>query len=542
MKRTKNWLLVQLSERVYMVKEIVVNSSESQTRVAITEDSNLVDFFVDHPEKRRMVGDIYLGKVARVLPGIRAAFVDIGFKHDAFLHFSDIGDRMESLQGMLDEDDDLVEDDDDSEGDAKPRPAQARPQIEKEGSIPKLHKGQEIIIQIIKEPVKDKGVRVTSSISIPGRFCVLLPFDNKIGISKKIHDFKERRRLRKLARGVLPEDCGLIIRTAAKDQTEDALATDLKYLSKTWKEIQNKVKNSTPPTLLYQDLSTTISVIRDLYTPDISRVFIDSKKMMKEIKDYVELIQPELMEKIEMYKEKEPIFEAFKIEQQIKELMGRKVHLPSGGHIVIEHTEAMTVVDVNSGRYAKSKEQELNSLKTDLEASREIVRQLRLRDIGGLVVVDFIDLEDERNRKKVYDELKKEFRKDRAKIAMLPMTEFGLMQITRQRVRENIMQSLYEECPYCLGTGLLTKKSNLMYDIENVIKRMRIEKKARKLTLHVHPSLGSKLKEGTISKLMKLQFKYFVRLILDEDEKVNPQKFHVLVSKSGENITEEFSG
>ncbi len=263
--------------------------------------------------------------------------------------------------------------------------------------------------------------------------------------------------------------------------------------------------------------------------------------MLKEIRDYVELIQPELIEKIELYKEKEPIFEAFRIEQQIKQLMGRRVHLPSGGHIVIEHTEAMTVVDVNSGRYAKSKEQEQNSLKTDLEAAREIVRQLRLRDIGGLVVVDFIDLEDDKNRKKVFDELKKEFRKDRAKIAMLPMTEFGLMQITRQRIRENIVQSLYEECPYCMGTGLLTKKSNMIYDIENVIKRMKIEKKARKLTLHVHPSLGSKLKEGTISKLTRLQFKYFVRLKLDEDEKLNPQKFDVLVTKSGENITEEFS-
>ncbi len=539
----KNWLQVQLSKEFYMIKEIVVNSSESQTRVAITEDSNLADFFVDHPEKRRMVGDIYLGKVARVLPGIRAAFVDIGMKHDAFLHFSDIGDRLEGLQGMLDDDDDVDADDDDSAepGEQKAKPVHARPQIEKEGSIPKLHKGQEIIIQIIKEPVKDKGVRVTSSISIPGRFCVLLPFDYKIGISKKIHDFKERRRLRKLARGVLPEDCGLIIRTAAKDQPEEALALDLKYLSRTWKEIQEKVKNSTPPALLYQDLSTTISVIRDLYTPDISRVFIDSKKMLKEIRDYVELIQPELIEKIELYKEKEPIFEAFRIEQQIKQLMGRRVHLPSGGHIVIEHTEAMTVVDVNSGRYAKSKEQEQNSLKTDLEAAREIVRQLRLRDIGGLVVVDFIDLEDDKNRKKVFDELKKEFRKDRAKIAMLPMTEFGLMQITRQRIRENIVQSLYEECPYCMGTGLLTKKSNMIYDIENVIKRMKIEKKARKLTLHVHPSLGSKLKEGTISKLTRLQFKYFVRLKLDEDEKLNPQKFDVLVTKSGENITEEFS-
>ncbi|MBA4405854.1 ribonuclease E/G [bacterium] len=532
-----------------MNKEIIINSSASQNHVAITEDGNLVDFFVDHPEKRRMVGDVFLGKVARVMPGIRAVFIDIGLKHDAFLHFSDIGERTEALQSMLDEDNDSDDSDDDdkeetgtlipsvAEGEAKPQP---KPEQKEHRQIPKLHKGEEILIQIIKEPVKDKGVRCTSSISIPGRFCVLLPLDDKIGVSKKIYDFRERKRLRRIARGILPSNCGLIIRTAAKDQSEESLSGDLKYLVKIWEDMQEDAKKQEPPFLLYKDLSTTISVIRDLFTPDVSKVFVDSKKLYKEIRNYVQFIQPALIDRIELFKEDISIFEAFKIDEQIKGLMGRKVSMPSGGHIVIEHTEAMVVIDVNSGRYAAKKEQELNSLKTDLEAAREIVRQLRLRDIGGLIVVDFIDLEDEKNRKKIYDELKKEFKKDRAKIAMLPMTEFGLMQITRERIRENIMQSMNDACPYCAGSGLLTKKSNLMHEIDRWLKRFRSEGKGTGLTLQVHTSLGEKLTRGLFSPLLKMQLRYFVRVKLIQNEKNSPQSFRFISTKTGNDITADF--
>jgi ribonuclease G len=532
-----------------MNKEIIISSSTTQNRVAITEDGNLVDFFVDHPEKQRMVGDVYLGRVARILPGIRAAFIDIGLKHDAFLHFSDIGERTEALQGIFDDDDDDDESEKPTGHSANPAtPEQTnqptlelhKPEI-KERQSTKLHKGQELLIQILKEPVKDKGVRVTSSISIPGRFCVLLPMDNKIGVSKKIVDFRERKRLRRIARGIIPSDCGLIIRTAAKDQDEESLSADLKYLVKIWADLQEDAKKLDPPSLLYKDLSTTISVIRDLFTPDVSKVFVDSKKLYKEIRNYVQFIQPALVDRIEIYKEDRPIYEAFKIDEQIKNLMRRNVALPSGGHIVIDHTEAMTVIDVNSGRYAAKKEQELNSLKTDLEASREIVRQLRLRDIGGLIVIDFIDLEDDKNRKKIYDELKKEFKKDRAKTAMLPMTEFGIMQITRERVRENIVQSMTEVCPYCQGTGLLTKKSNLMHEIEAWLKRYKMEGKYNSLILRVHPSLGEKLKQGFISTLKKIQIKYFIKLTLEQSEKINPQTFRFIAKKTNEDITDEFA-
>ena len=235
-----------------------------------------------------------------------------------------------------------------------------------------------------------------------------------------------------------------------------------------------------------------------IYSLQISKVFIDSRKLFKQIKNYVELIQPSLADKIEAFKSSNSIFDSFKIEEQIKTLMGRRVALPSGGYLIIEHTEAMVVIDVNSGRYAKSKEQELNSLKTDLEAAREICRQLRLRDIGGIIVIDFIDLEDEKNRKKIYDELRKEFRKDRAKVSVLPMSDFGLVQITRQRIRQNIMQAMKEICPYCLGTGLLTKHSHLVYDIEEWIKKFKIKSKERSITVKCHPTLAAKLKVGKI--------------------------------------------
>jgi ribonuclease G len=521
-----------------MTKEIIINSSTSQTRVAITEDGYLADFFVDYPENRRMVGDVYLGKIARVLPGIKAAFIDIGMKHDAFLHFSDIGENTQQLQDMLgDEDSDVdVDDDDDSTSAQQHQPREEH----RQPSIPKLAKGQDILIQITKEPVNNKGVRVSSSISLPGRFCVLLPFDGKIGVSKKISDFRERRRLRSIARSILPKNYGLIIRTVARNQSEESLRDDLQNLMKTWQEIESTVKTEKPPALIYQDLNTTSSVIRDLFTPDISKVFIDSKKLFKQIKNYVTLVQPQLADKIENFKSNTSIFDAFKIEEQIKTLMGRKVPLPSGGYLIIEHTEAMVVIDVNSGRYAKSKDQELNSLKTDLEAAREISRQMRLRDIGGIIVIDFIDLEEDKNRKKIYDELKKEFRKDRAKVSVLPMSDFGLVQITRQRIRQNIMQAMKEVCPYCLGTGLLTKHSHVVYDLEELIKKVKQKSKYRSLIIKCHPIIAQKFREGKIKMLTKLQLKLLMKLTLEEDVNIPLNEIKLFSKKTQQDITEEF--
>jgi len=522
-----------------MVKEIVINSSAAQTRVAITEDGYLADFFVDYPENRRTVGDIYLGKVARVLPGIKAAFIDIGMKHDAFLHFSDIGQSTKQLQDMIGEDDSDIDEDEEDES-SKRSDSQNKTNSDRPAVL-KLQKGQEILVQITKEPVNNKGVRVSSSISLPGRFCVLLPFDGKVGISKKIFDYKERKRLRHIARSILPKNYGLIIRTVAKDQTEDSLKDDLNNLLKTWREIETNVKSEKPPSLIYQDMSTTSSVIRDLFTPDITKVFIDSKKLYKQIKNYVQVVQPGLVDKIELFPSGNSIFDSFKIEEQIKTLMGRKIPLHSGGYLILEHTEAMVVVDVNSGRYAKSKEQELNSLKTDLEAAREIARQLRLRDIGGIIVVDFIDLEEEKNKKKIFDELKKEFRRDRAKVTVLPMSDFGLVQITRQRIRQNIMQTMKEVCPYCLGSGLLTKHSHIVYDLEEWVKKFRKTSSERRLILKCHPLFAARLREGKDGSIFKLQLKYLIRIKIEEDNNMQIGHLKFISAKKGNELTEIFN-
>jgi ribonuclease G len=517
-----------------MLKEIIINSTSTQTRVAITEDGNLVDFFVDYPENRRMVGDIYLGKIARVLPGIRAAFVDVGMKHDAFLHFSDIGERTQQLQEMLGDEDSEVDDEE------EPNNFETRVEsAEEQPTIPILKKDQEILIQIIKEPVNNKGVRVTSSISLPGRFCVLLPYDNKVGVSKKITDYRERKRLRYIARQIIPNNYGLIIRTVAQGQSEESLKDDLTQSMKKWEQIEKRAKSTSPPELVYQDLNTTVSIIRDLFNSDVSKIFIDSKKLYKEIKSYLELVQPAMAEKVEPYRSSHSIFDSFKIDEQIKTLMGRKVPLPSGGYLIIEHTEAMVVIDVNSGRYAKSKEQELNSLKTDLEAAREIVRQTRLRDIGGIIVIDFIDLEDDKNRKKVYDELRKEFRKDRAKVAVLPMSDFGLIQITRQRIRQNIVQALKENCPVCHGSGLLTKGSHIVYDLETLLRKFKLRSKERSIIIKCHPSTAAKLWEGKIKSLTKLQLKFFIRIKVQEDKNIPADAFIFISAKTGNDLTKE---
>ncbi len=525
-----------------MLKEIIINSSSEQTRVAITEDGNLADFFVDYPENRRMVGDVYLGKVARVLPGIKAAFIDIGMKHDAFLHFSDIGQKTKELQSVLDDDDE----DDDPDSRMPSEFASVVNEfkvnaVELINGVPRLQKGQNILIQITKEPVNNKGVRVSSSISIPGRFCVLLPFDGKIGVSKKIQEYKERKRLRSIARSILPKDCGLIIRTVAKNQPEELLAEDLKYLKKQWETLVRAAKEEEPPKLVYQDLSTTISVIRDLFNSDVARVRIDSKKLYKQVEEYILSVHPEWASKVEFYKFNKPIFEAFHIDDQIRSLFVRKVSMKSGGYLIIEHTEAMVVIDVNSGKYAANKEQEMNSLRTDLEAAREISRQLRLRDIGGLIVIDFIDLEDDRNRKKVYDELKKEFRRDRAKVSVLPMSDFGIVEITRQRIRQNIMQALTEVCPSCDGSGLLVKKAHIIYDIEETFKRYSLTKQSRRIVFQCRPEVASILTAGFFNKIFQYKWKYGLFVKLEIDETLPYEKFKLLYRNNREEIVDDFN-
>lgn len=537
-----------------------MNVTANQVRIAITEDGRLAELFVEAPEKERLVGDVYLGKVARIMPGIKAAFIDIGLRQDAFLHFSDIGSTLDEYSELLGEEPEVDAQEEPgevasavasvSQASTLQREPQGRDGRGRDGremhgrghdrlEHPEKHlqSGQEIIVQVTKEPVGKKGVRVTSEVSLPGRFLVLLPFDGKVGVSKRIGNFKEKRRLRKLVRSILPDGFGAIIRTVAEGKDEQTLKNDLDQLINTWREVEKTVKTEKAPALIYKDMSTTSSVIRDLFSNDVQRVTVDSKRLYREIRTYVNLTSPSLVDKIELYKGKEPVFDVFGVEKEIATAMSRKVWLKSGGYVIIEQTEAMVVVDVNSGRYAAKKEQELNSLQTNLEASREIVRQIRLRDIGGLIVIDFIDLDDEKNRKKVYDELRKEFRKDRAKVTVLPMTEFGLVQITRQRIRQSVLHSFTEPCPTCAGTGLVQSKSSILSHIERWIRRFKSETKEFRLILKVHPTIATHLSEGSLSRLRKMMVKYFVLIKLEADAALAVDEFKFISKKQNKDVT-----
>ena len=546
-----------------MKKEIIINSTANEHRIAILEDGRLAELFVETPGKERMVGDIYLGRVAKVMPGIRAAFIDVGLQQDAFLHFSDIGSSLSEYNA-------LFEDEDEENGSGSPsaqldsagfqrgggehtatlpaveakttgRSSVGGQTQEKRDREISLQKGQDILVQITKEPVGKKGVRVTSEISLPGRFLVLLPFDGKIGVSKKLTDFKEKRRLRRVVRSMLPSDFGAIIRTVAEGKEDALIRQDLEELIRVWRNIEKAVKTENPPALVYKDMATTSSVIRDLFGDKVERVAVDEKKLFKEVKAYVQWMSPDMLDRLEYYKGKEPIFDKYGVEKDIQTLMSKKVWLKSGGYIFLERTEAMTVIDVNSGRYAAKREQELNSLRTDLEAAREICRQLRLRDIGGIIVIDFIDLEDEKNKKKVHDEMKKELKKDRAKATVLPLTEFGLMQITRQRIRQTVQLSLSDACPACGGTGLVQSKTTTINQIERWIRRFKSESHEFRLELRVNPNVAGFLTHGTISRLTKIMFKFFVRIKLTPDPALPMDEFRFISARQKKDITDQYN-
>lgn len=525
-----------------MKKEIIINASSDETRIAITEDGLLTEYFVEEANSQRSVGDIYLGRVAKIIPGIKAAFIDVGHKQDAFLHFSDIDSKIEELNSLLgDEDSDVdLEEEEEETNNHKPALTNQQKYQRTIPNIPRIEKGKEILVQVTKEPVGNKGFRVTTRITLPGRFLVLLPFDNKIGVSKKIYDQRKRRRLRKIVRSMIPEGFGVIIRTIAANEDEETIKEELNRLLNTWKEIEQAIKNEKAPALIYKDASTTSSVIRDLFNYEVSKIVVDSKKVYKQLKDYLHQVHPELENRVELYRGKEPIFDVFKIEPQLRTAMSRKVSLPSGGHIVIDQTEAMTVIDVNTGKYAASMNQEQNSLKIDLEAAREICRQIRLRDIGGIIIIDFIDLEEEKNKKKVFDELKKEFRKDRAKVSILPMTEFGLVQITRQRVRKSIFQRTMDVCPTCGGTGILISKESLLKDIEHWLRKFKFGKFLPKVVLKINPFLENEILKGFIPKYIVWSLKYRVLLKVELDVSLKVEEFKFFDPLTEKDITTEY--
>ncbi len=527
-----------------MKNQIIIHAAGKQTRIALLENGELAQLFIESPENQRTVGDIYLAEVRKVMGGIRAAFIDMNTPKDAFLHFSDLGEHLDDYLVMLNGKEVLAKDAAAKLADI--RSAKDPNQTNKSGTNTEeqnllgnmLKPGHKVLVQIVKEPIGSKGPRVSTNISIAGRFLVLIPMGDYVAVSKRIKSYKERRVLRQTVADLLPDGFGVIVRTVAEGQDSKMIEEDLKDVLEKWNNIMKDVHTAKPPTLLHRDLEMTESLVRDLFAKDFDRILVDDPKMHKSLRSYVSKIAPSMLPNIELYKGSGHIFDHMRIMQDVESVFSPRVKMPSGGYLIFEQTEAMYVVDVNSGRYAAKKAQEDNSLKTNLEAAREIAKQLRLRDIGGIIVVDFIDLRDDVNRKKVYDELKKEFRKDRAKTNLLPMSDFGLVQITRQRIRPSVVKSVSRVCPMCGGGGSIVSQNTLLSDIEAWLNKFKNSTHYRSVDLLINPYMKGMLTKGWVSQHFKWMMKYRLRIGLIEDQTLSMNDYKFTLSGSDVDITE----
>ncbi|NTW63332.1 MAG: ribonuclease E/G [Chlorobiaceae bacterium] len=556
-------------------KQLLMNKTGDEIQVALVEEGRLAELIIERPESRRSIGDIYLGRVHKVVEGLKAAFVDIGQKSDGFLHFSDVGTTTEDYRALIeDDDDDDTAGSEESDGDemaegeslsavvpeqngkssarsgAKRLPAPppdgedgGRRQSYTQMIAGKLKPNDSILVQVIKEPISTKGSRLTSDITIAGRFMVLLPFGGgQVAVSRRVIARKERSRLKKLVRSMLPDGFGAIIRTVAEMQEESLLKQDLEKLLAKWTQIEEKLQDAVPPQLIFKEDTIISSVLRDSLNADVTEIVANSPVIYKETLNYIQWAAPEMEKNVTLYQGKLPLFEGYSIAKDVESIFSRKVWLKSGGYIIIEHTEAMVVIDVNSGRYAAKREQEENSLKTNLEAAREIVRQLRLRDIGGIIVVDFIDMLDQKNAKKVYDSMRTELRNDRAKSNILPMSDFGIMQITRERIRPSLMQRMGDQCPACGGTGVVQARFTTINQIERWLRKYALQNttKLQQLDLYVSPTVAEPLQQSEMNTELKwfLQHLLFVRV--KPDESLRSDDFRFYSRKNNKDITAEY--
>jgi ribonuclease G len=563
-------------------KQLLMNKTGDEIQVALVEEGRLAELIIERPESMRSIGDIYLGRVHKVVEGLKAAFVDIGQKSDGFLHFSDVGTTSEDYRALIEDDDDdesgvdegpeegeLDDDPDDDDTDtmaappapsresarptgpgkgeprpATPKEAEARRQSYTQMIASKLKPNDSILVQVIKEPIGTKGSRLTSDITIAGRFMVLLPFGGgQIAVSRRVVVRKERARLKKLVRSMLPEGFGAIIRTVAEHQEESLLKQDLEKLLAKWTQIEEKLQDAAPPQLIFKEDTIISSVLRDSLTSDVTEIVANSNSIYTETLNYIQWAAPEMVKNVSLYQGKLPLFEGYGIAKDVESIFSRKVWLKSGGYIIIEHTEAMVVVDVNSGRYAAKREQEENSLKTNLEAAREVVRQLRLRDIGGIIVVDFIDMIDPKNSKKVYDSMKTELRNDRAKSNILPLSDFGIMQITRERIRPSLMQRMGDQCPACGGTGVVQARFTTINQIERWLRKYALQQKVKfqQLDLHVSPTVLEPMRNSDMKTELKWFLQHMIFVRIKPDESLRSDDFRFYVRKSSSDITAEYN-
>ncbi|GMQ80743.1 MAG: hypothetical protein BMS9Abin05_0171 [Rhodothermia bacterium] len=609
-----------------MSKEIIINAQPEQTRIAIVENGDLAELFIETEDYERTIGNLFLGKVRRVMPSIQAAFVDIGQKQDAFLHFSDLIDSLPDWLEFIKQDQPNVgtfktkyshqiskkgrhhprrdsgnqnfSDGADTEyeieevgnagkGGAKEhshitdRLSRGQRQLDQHQQAKKasgtrdsgrssdrtngatgnpnpvkfLRKDQPILVRISKEPIQSKGSRVTTDISLAGRFLVLVPMANYVAVSKKIMSFKERRRLRALAKSLLPEGFGVIVRTVASGHNAKALDTDLRLLVEKWRKVEQRLaSHRRPPTVIHEDVNMASSIIRDFFSEDFDRILIDSSRLYRNIKGYIQAVAPKMAPKVRQHTARQPIFKAVNIDKAVDQAFESRVELPSGGYLFIEHTEAMHVVDVNSGRAGRGLSQEENSLKVNLEAVKIIAQQVRLRDLGGILVVDFIDMRQERNRRKVHDLLRREFRKDRAVTKVLPMSDFGLIQITRQRLRPSITATFSLEEATDTKDGSRERESGRRQEVrqkhgppiepEDVIGKIedwlvayRESDRSGPVKLIVHPFTAAYLNRKFPAQATRWSLRHKIRISVESDVRMDPLGFRFFDGKTGKEIS-----
>ena len=503
-------------------KEIIANCTREETRVAILEDSNLQEIYLERDKSRGKAGNIYKGRVNRVLPGMQSAFVNIGLQRDGFLYVSDVLSNIDGYTSWLDSDSE--------EGDEpKPTRRQSRRLRESQRIDRLLSKGDEILVQIAKAPLGTKGARITTNISLPGRYLVYMPSVDHVGVSRKIEDRRERARLRKIIQRSRPKGVGgFIVRTAGVGHNGKEFEDDLMFLHELWEELKRRGEKATAPSMIHSDLSVLLRLLRDQFTEDFDAVVVDDPEEFERSIRFLKQINPGVADRVKLHEGDNPIFDQYKIQEQIDKALDNKVWLKSGAYLVINQTEALVAIDVNTGKYVGKRRLEDTVLKTNLESVTEIVRQIRLRDLGGIIVIDFIDMDEPDNRTKVLDALTKELEKDRAKTHLLQISEFGLVELTRQRVKQSLERTLCQPCPYCSGHGRVKSVDTMCSEILREVARMKKQLNGRAVVVRANPSVAIALQEDSHDVVQEMRSMVQAPITVLGDQRLHQEQFEVM--------------
>ena len=519
------------------MKELLISAGDRETRVAVLEDGRVAEVQIERRRQRGVVGNIYKGRVTRVLPGMQSAFVDLGLEKDAFLYVADVGEEVDDFDrfGAADEEPEPLKSvpepaarngfDDPAEGEAEGlAPKAPLPSIDE-----LLREGQEVVVQVTKDMIAHKGVRITTHVTLPGRTLVYMPTIDHVGVSRRIENEEERNRLKEILTGLKKGPGGFIVRTAGEGRSADEFSSDRRYLTKLWEQIRKKAERTGAPTLLHRDLDLALRAARDIFGQDFATLWVDDDEEYQRVVEFLDQVQPELVQKVKLYRKSTPLFEEYTVEAEIENALKPKVWLKSGGHIVINQTEALVAIDVNTGKFVGKSRLEDTVLKTNLEAVQEIVRQIRLRDLGGLLVIDFIDMEEEPHRAELVAALEAELRKDRAKNRMLPVSEFGLVEITRKRQRQSLERALTMPCPYCAGAGRIKNVTTIILEIRREILKKVDEGEAHSLLLRVHPEIYRALMGEERRLVEELEERVGMPIHVQSDEHLHHEGFDIVL-------------